>query len=114
MCCCSVAESDSYDAESAFDEIEVNEVGNTVTKFVTRFIDKVCNVSGVTADHNKSLHQMIPGKFSLTLASCIEFTLKVCWLSVPDIRQKKAHRRLTAAVPIVSIGALTVIGRNSV
>jgi myotubularin-related protein 5/13 len=60
---CSVAESDSYDAESGFDELEVNEVGNTVTKFVTRFIDKVCTVSGVTADHNKALHQMIPGKY---------------------------------------------------
>jgi myotubularin-related protein 5/13 len=64
---CSVAESDSYDAESGFDELEVNEVGNTVTKFVTRFIDKVCTVSGVTADHNKALHQMIPGKYSLCL-----------------------------------------------
>jgi len=57
----SVAESDSYDAENGFDEVEVNEVGAAVTKFVTRFIDKVCNISGVTAEHNKALHQMVPG-----------------------------------------------------
>ena len=57
----SVAESDSYDAESGFEDQEVSEVGASVTKFVTRFIDKVCTDSGVNSDHVKSLHQMIPG-----------------------------------------------------
>lgn len=60
----SVAESDSYDAESGFEDQEVNEVGTTVTKFVTRFIDKVCCESGVTTDHIKSLHQIVPGYLS--------------------------------------------------
>lgn len=59
----SLAESDSVDAESGFDESE--ETGNVqaeVIRFVTRFVDKVCQESGVTDDHVKALHQMIPGK----------------------------------------------------
>ena len=58
----SAAESDSFDAESGFDEQEVKEVGASVTRFVTRFVDKVCSESSVTSDHIKALHQMIPGK----------------------------------------------------
>ena len=61
MCARSAAESDSFDAESGFDEQEVNEVGTSVIRFVSRFVDKVCSESGVTADHIKALHQMIPG-----------------------------------------------------
>lgn len=57
----SLAESDSFDAESGFDEQEVSEIGNNVVKFVSRFVDKVCTESGVSSDHIKSLHQMIPG-----------------------------------------------------
>ncbi|XP_021368098.1 myotubularin-related protein 13-like [Mizuhopecten yessoensis] len=57
----SLAESDSIDAESGFDETEISDVGATVVRFVTRFVDKVCNDSGVTQDHIKALHQMIPG-----------------------------------------------------
>ena len=59
---CSIAESDSFDAESGFDETEHSDVGSSVIRFVTRFVDKVCNEGGVTQDHIKSLHQMIPGK----------------------------------------------------
>ena len=61
--CCffSVAESDSLDAESGFDEQEVSEAGTDVVRFVTRFVDKVCTESGVTEAHIKALHQMIPG-----------------------------------------------------
>jgi len=40
----------------------MNEVGVAITRFVTRFIDKVCTESSVRADHVKSLHQMIPGR----------------------------------------------------
>ena len=36
-------------------------MASSVIRFVTRFVDKVCNDSGVTKDHIKSLHQMIPG-----------------------------------------------------
>ena len=58
---CSVAESDSFDAESGFDEQEVSEVGADVIRFVTRFVDKVCTESSVTEAHIKALHTMIPG-----------------------------------------------------
>ncbi|TKS70186.1 Myotubularin-related protein 13 SET-binding factor 2 [Collichthys lucidus] len=36
-------------------------VANSVVRFVARFIDKVCTESGVTQEHIKSLHSMIPG-----------------------------------------------------
>uniref|UniRef100_A0A452U502 SET binding factor 2 n=1 Tax=Ursus maritimus TaxID=29073 RepID=A0A452U502_URSMA len=55
----SVAE--SYDTESGFEDSENNDVANSVVRFITRFIDKVCTESGVTQDHIKSLHCMIPG-----------------------------------------------------
>uniref|UniRef100_A0A8C5GHR7 SET binding factor 2 n=1 Tax=Gouania willdenowi TaxID=441366 RepID=A0A8C5GHR7_GOUWI len=54
----SVAE--SFDTESGFDESENNDMANSVVRFVARFIDKVCTESGVTQDHIKSLHSMIP------------------------------------------------------
>ncbi|CAM4572972.1 unnamed protein product [Lepidochelys olivacea] len=55
----SVAE--SYDTESGFEDSENNDIANAVVRFITRFIDKVCTESGVTQDHIKSLHCMIPG-----------------------------------------------------
>ncbi|XP_009956673.1 PREDICTED: myotubularin-related protein 13-like, partial [Leptosomus discolor] len=55
----SVAE--SYDTESGFEDSENNDVANAVVRFITRFIDKVCTESGVTQDHIKGLHCMIPG-----------------------------------------------------
>ncbi|XP_052066679.1 myotubularin-related protein 13-like isoform X4 [Mytilus californianus] len=57
----SIAESDSVDAESGFDETEISDVGAGVIKFVTRFVEKVCNDSKVTQDHIKALHTMVPG-----------------------------------------------------
>ena len=57
----SLADSESIDAESGYDEMEICDVGTNVIKFVTRFVDKVCNDSRVTQEHIKSLHQMIPG-----------------------------------------------------
>ncbi|KAK3103033.1 hypothetical protein FSP39_015926, partial [Pinctada imbricata] len=57
----SLADSESVDAESGYDEMEISDVGNNVVKFVTRFVDKVCNDSKVNSDHIKALHQMIPG-----------------------------------------------------
>lgn len=58
----SIAESDSVDAESGFDETEISDTGAGVIKFVTRFVEKVCNDSKVTQDHIKALHTMVPGK----------------------------------------------------
>ncbi|KAM8939847.1 myotubularin-related protein 13 [Pelodytes ibericus] len=51
---------DSYDTESGFEDSE-NDIANSVVRFITRFIDKVCTESGVTQEHIKSLHCMIPG-----------------------------------------------------
>ncbi|NP_001128442.1 myotubularin-related protein 13 [Rattus norvegicus] len=55
----SVAE--SFDTESGFEDSENNDVANSVVRFIARFIDKVCTESGVTQDHIRSLHCMIPG-----------------------------------------------------
>ncbi|XP_076879735.1 myotubularin-related protein 13 isoform X2 [Brachyhypopomus gauderio] len=55
----SVAE--SFDTESGFEDSENSDVANSVVKFIARFIDKVCTESGVTQDHIKNLHSMIPG-----------------------------------------------------
>ena len=59
--CCSIAESDSLDAESGFDEQEVTEVGANVVKFVLRFVDKVCSDSSVSTEHIRQLHSIVPG-----------------------------------------------------
>ncbi|KAK9886900.1 hypothetical protein WA026_019158 [Henosepilachna vigintioctopunctata] len=57
----SVAESDSVDAESGFEDQEAGETGANVVRTISRFIDKVCNEGGVTREHIRNLHQMIPG-----------------------------------------------------
>lgn len=63
---CSIAGSvaESFDTESGFEDSENSDVANSVVRFVARFIDKVCTESGVTQDHIKSLHSMIPGTYS--------------------------------------------------
>ncbi|KAJ2945302.1 hypothetical protein O0L34_g9382 [Tuta absoluta] len=65
----SVAESDSADAESGFEEADPGEAGNNVIKMVSRFVDKVCTEGGVTAEHVRCLHQMIPGVVHMHLES---------------------------------------------
>lgn len=55
----SVAE--SYDTESGFEDAESSDVANYVVRFINRFVDKVCTESGVTNEHLKGLHVMIPG-----------------------------------------------------
>ncbi|XP_047013890.1 myotubularin-related protein 13 isoform X4 [Ictalurus punctatus] len=55
----SVAE--SFDTESGFEDSENSDIANSVVRFIARFIDKVCTESGVTQDHIKNLHSMIPG-----------------------------------------------------
>lgn len=57
----SVAESDSADAESGFDEADQGETGAAVIRMVSRFVDKVCTEGGVSAEHIRDLHLMIPG-----------------------------------------------------
>lgn len=52
---------DSFDAESGFEDAEGSDTANAVTRFVARFVDKVCTESSVTQEHIKTLHSMIPG-----------------------------------------------------
>ncbi|OWK03748.1 hypothetical protein Celaphus_00013668 [Cervus elaphus hippelaphus] len=54
----SVAE--SYDTESGFEDAEACDVAGAVVRFINRFVDKVCTESGVTSDHLKGLHVMVP------------------------------------------------------
>lgn len=53
---------ESYDTESGFEDAESSDVANYVVRFINRFVDKVCTESGVTNEHLKGLHIMIPGK----------------------------------------------------
>lgn len=52
---------ESYDTESGFEDAEACDVAGTVVRFINRFVDKVCTESGVTSDHLKGLHVMVPG-----------------------------------------------------
>lgn len=61
----SVAE--SYDTESGFEDAETCDVAGAVVRFINRFVDKVCTESGVTSDHLKGLHVMVPGMVELDL-----------------------------------------------
>ncbi|MGH0167180.1 UNVERIFIED_CONTAM: hypothetical protein FKN15_078326 [Acipenser sinensis] len=63
----SVAE--SFDTESGFEDSENSDIANSVVRFITRFIDKVCTESGVTQDHIKNLHSMIPGIVAMQMES---------------------------------------------
>ena len=63
----SVAESDSIDAESGFEDQEIPDRGQNVIKLVTRFADKVCSEANVTEDHIKAVNQMIPGSVAMHL-----------------------------------------------
>ncbi|CAG5102004.1 Similar to sbf2: Myotubularin-related protein 13 (Xenopus laevis) [Cotesia congregata] len=53
--------SDSGDAESGFEETDPGETGIAVIRMVSRFVDRVCTEGGVSADHVRCLHQMVPG-----------------------------------------------------
>ena len=63
----SVAESDSIDAESGFEDQEIPDGGQNVIKIVLRFADKVCSESQVTEDHIKTINQMIPSSVAMHL-----------------------------------------------
>lgn len=53
--------SDSGDAESGFEETDPGETGSAVIRMVSRFVDRVCTEGGVSAEHVRCLHQMVPG-----------------------------------------------------
>lgn len=61
-------ENRDFDNESGYEEgsngkgqTAVSEISVNVIKFTGRFVDKVCTEGGVTEEHIKALHQMIPG-----------------------------------------------------
>ncbi|MEQ2202822.1 hypothetical protein XENOCAPTIV_016870 [Xenoophorus captivus] len=66
---------ESYDTESGFEDAESSDVANSVVRFINRFVDKVCNESGVTNEHLKALHTMIPEKRVPT--SCLQLREKL-------------------------------------
>merc|ERR550532_631365 len=64
----SVADTDSLDAESGFDDTDTpNDNGLSVIKFISRFVDKVCGDSSVSDLHLRQLHQMIPDVVAIHL-----------------------------------------------
>ena len=85
----SVAESDSIDAESGFDDTEPNDNGSNIIKFVTRFVDKVCGDSCVTEHHLKALQQMVPGQVDMHLETMIGVSREAKRLS--PIQKPKFH-----------------------
>lgn len=50
-----------HSGDEGFEECDPFETGNLVTKMVSRFIDRVCTEGGVTAEHVRNLHVMVPG-----------------------------------------------------
>ncbi len=63
----SMAESDSVDAESGFEEQEIPDNGQQLIKTVLRFADKVCSESQVTEEHAKNLGSFIPSSVAIHL-----------------------------------------------
>lgn len=78
---CSIAGSmaESYDTESGFEDAESSDVANSVVRFINRFVDKVCNESGVTNEHLKALHTMIPGTEAHTTIINTRLHCKICY-----------------------------------
>lgn len=48
-------------SDEGFEESDPGETGNMVAKMVSRFIDRVCTEGGVTNEHVRNLHVMVPG-----------------------------------------------------
>lgn len=48
-------------SDEGFEESDPGETGNVVAKMVSRFIDRVCIEGGVTTEHVRNLHVMVPG-----------------------------------------------------
>ncbi|XP_014680959.1 PREDICTED: myotubularin-related protein 13-like [Priapulus caudatus] len=82
----SVAESDSFDAESGFEE-DTSEVGAQIIRFCSRFVDKVCTEAGVTNEHIQSLHQMVPGVVTMHIET-LEAVFREC-KRLPPIQKPK-------------------------
>ena len=85
----SVADTDSIDAESGFDDTEPNDNGANVIKFVTRFVDKVCGESSVSEQHLRDLHQMVPDLVGMHLETMDAVSREAKRL--PPIQKPKLH-----------------------
>lgn len=64
------------DNESGFEEdnpclnnFTSSDISNSVTKFISRFVDKVCNDSAIREDFIKQLHNFIPSVVSIQIES---------------------------------------------
>uniref|UniRef100_UPI00358F28FA myotubularin-related protein 13-like n=1 Tax=Myxine glutinosa TaxID=7769 RepID=UPI00358F28FA len=55
----------SMDSESGFEEADGSDTAGSVTRFISRFVDKVCTESGVSPERIRSLHSMIPGNVTM-------------------------------------------------
>merc|ERR1719211_951157 len=84
-----MAESDSIDAESGFEDQEIPHAGQDIIKFVMRFADKVCSDSNVTEDHMKAVNQMIPGAVAMHLEELEQVTTQARRL--PPIQKPKIN-----------------------
>ncbi|XP_005191507.1 myotubularin-related protein 13 isoform X1 [Musca domestica] len=65
----SIMGSASEHSDEGFEENDASEVGVAVGKIVSRFIDRVCTEGGVTSDHIRNLHDMVPGVVHMHIES---------------------------------------------
>ena len=61
---------DSGGWESYLDEEDGGTIADQVTKFVSRFVDRVGTEAGISQEHLKSLYTMIPGQFDKCRRPC--------------------------------------------
>lgn len=59
----------SEHSDEGFEENDASEVGVAVGKIVSRFIDRVCTEGGVTSEHIRNLHDMVPGVVHMHIES---------------------------------------------
>ncbi|XP_037942643.1 myotubularin-related protein 13-like, partial [Teleopsis dalmanni] len=59
----------SEHSDEGFEENDALEVGGTVGKIISRFIDRVCTEGGVTSEHIRNLHDMVPGVVHMHIES---------------------------------------------
>lgn len=107
---CSIAGSmaESYDTESGFEDAESSDVANSVVRFINRFVDKVCNESGVTNEHLKALHTMIPG-----MEASLNITLHYGISSWRCVLTGKVHFFFLADIVQMHIETLDAVHRES-
>ena len=61
---------DSGGWESYMDDEDGGTIADQVTRFVSRFVDRVGTEAGISQEHLKSLYTMIPGQFDKYRRPC--------------------------------------------